>query len=182
MRGPRRLGQWLGWGATLAVVAAWFLLFRPVGLGGPAAFVTVEGVSMVPTYHSGDLVITHKESSYRVGQVIAYRIPAGQVAAGHIVIHRIVGGNGTTGLIAQGDANSFTDMWHPKTADVIGTPYLLIPNGGRTLFFLRQPFVTATLAALLALWMVLGTNERKGRRPKSSSEDSENGPHQTQAF
>ena len=155
------MGRWFGWGMVLAVVLTWFFLFRPVSLGGSAGYVTVEGVSMIPTYHTGDLIITHKESGYHVGQVIAYRIPQGEVAAGHVVIHRIVGGNATAGYTTRGDNNSYTDLWRPKPSDIVGTPWLLVPRGGRFLFFVRTPWVVAALAALLAVWMIMGTGKKE---------------------
>src|SRR5437868_9645307 len=55
---------------TVAVVG-WFVALRPAQLGGPATFVVVQGVSMEPTYHTGDLVISHRQSSYAVGDVVA---------------------------------------------------------------------------------------------------------------
>jgi signal peptidase len=162
----RRVGwrRVLGWGATIAVVGVWFVLFRPMFMGGPASYVTVEGVSMGPTYHTGDLIVTHRESNYHSGEVIAYHVPAGQPGAGDLLIHRIVGGNGTTGFTTKGDANPYADQWQPKTANVVGTPFLLIPKGGRLLFLLRAPFVIAGLAALLAVWIVLGDRKKNQQR------------------
>src|SRR6476646_4106501 len=70
----------------LAFVAAllWFCL--PQALGGRAGWVLVSGTSMLPHLHTGDLVLVEHRSSYHVGEVVAYRIPKGQVGSGHVVI------------------------------------------------------------------------------------------------
>src|SRR6476659_4295311 len=69
--------------AQLALVAAllWFCL--PQALGGRAGWVLVSGTSMLPHLHTGDLVLVEHRSRYHVGEVVAYRIPKGQVGSGH---------------------------------------------------------------------------------------------------
>ena len=42
---------------TTALFLAWFLLLRPVTLGGPVGYVIVAGVSMEPAFHTGDLAV-----------------------------------------------------------------------------------------------------------------------------
>src|SRR5207253_4750125 len=77
--------------AQLALVAAlgWFCL--PQSLGGRADWVMVSGTSMLPHLHTGDLVLVEHQTSYHVGEVVAYRVPKGETGAGYVVIHRIVG-------------------------------------------------------------------------------------------
>ncbi len=59
----------------------WAHFLRPESLGGRAGYVLVSGQSMEPRYHTGDLVLVHRHASYRVGQVIAYRVPKGDAMA-----------------------------------------------------------------------------------------------------
>jgi len=47
-------------------------------------------------YHTGDLVLVERQSSYHVGQLISYRVPKGDPMAGAEVIHRIIGGARST--------------------------------------------------------------------------------------
>jgi signal peptidase len=137
------------------LVAGWFTALRPAKLGGPAAFVMVQGVSMEPTYHTGDLVISHRRSSYAVGDVIAYEVPGGDVGAGLTVIHRIISGSPATGFITQGDNNPTPDDWRPKLGDVEGSAWMVIPNGGRILTFLHAPIPLGGLAAaVVVMWIV----------------------------
>src|SRR4029079_10789526 len=70
--------------AQLAFVAAllWFCL--PQGFGGRAGWVLVRGTSMLPRRHPGALALVEPQADYRVGDVIASRVPKGEVGAGHV--------------------------------------------------------------------------------------------------
>jgi signal peptidase I len=131
----------------IAVLAGWALTLRPQALGGPAGYVLVSGTSMEPKYHTGDMVLVLHQSEYRVGDVIAYRVPKGDVAAGAQVIHRIIGGDGTRGFVVQGDNRSAPDVWRPKNGDIVGAKKLRIPNAVLVLQFLRSPVLLGLLAA-----------------------------------
>src|SRR3954447_20753852 len=57
---------------TIAVLgAAWFFVW-PAQLGGKTSYAVTFGISMEPHFHSGDLIVLHSHSSYRVGDVVAY--------------------------------------------------------------------------------------------------------------
>jgi signal peptidase len=163
------------------VVVGWVAFLRPVRLGGTASFVMVQGTSMDPTYHTGDLVITHKQSSYGVGDVIAYEVPHGDVGVGLTVIHRIIGGSATSGFITQGDNNPTADDWRPKLADVQGSAWFVAPRGGRILAFLHAPIPLAGIAAsAVVMWVVyqedLSLSGRRKRRAVVSAEGAEAPP------
>ena len=153
------------WAAFVLVLAAsWFFLLRPVSLGGPSGYVTIRGVSMLPTYHFGDLVVTHKQASYGKGDIVAYKVPKGQFGGGIVVIHRITGGDGATGFTLRGDNNNFYDDWHPKQENIVGKAWLHVPAVGLVLSFLHAPVPMASLAAGIGVALYLVPREEK-RKP-----------------
>jgi len=149
--------------ATLACVIATCLWFGlPQSLGGRADWVMVSGTSMLPRFHTGDLVLVEHRSSYHVGQVVAYRVPKGQVGAGHVVIHRIIGGNGTKGWTMKGDNRTARDLWYPTNHDVIGAKTLRIPDAWFVLRVFHMPVLLALFAAFGAFfWIAFGAEEEK---------------------
>jgi signal peptidase len=154
--------------AQLAVVAAlgWYCL--PQRIGGRANWVMVSGTSMLPRYHTGDLVLVERQSSYHVGEVVAYRVPKGQVGAGYVVIHRIIGGNGQTGWKLKGDNRTAPDLWHPTDNDVLGAKLLRIPHAWFVLRLLHMPLVLGLFAGFLAFFVILF-----GREPADDAEPEE---------
>ena len=140
--------------AQLAFVGIllWFCL--PQALGGRAGWVLVSGTSMLPHLHTGDLVLVERQSKYHVGEVIAYRIPQATVGAGHIVIHRIVGGSGKTGWKMQGDNRTAPDLWYPKKRDIIGAKELRIPHAWFVLRILHMPVLLGLFAAFAAFFLI----------------------------
>jgi signal peptidase len=146
----------LGRLAVFSLIVGWFLLLRPVALGGPAAYEIVSGHSMEPLLRTRDLVITQSASTYAVGDLIAFHVPAGQLGAGSVVIHRIVGGDGASGFIVQGDNKSTPDTWQPKASDVIGYSWIALPGSGDLLLTLRKPVVLGALAAgIFVFWFLM---------------------------
>ncbi len=142
--------------AISALVALlWFQVLRPQFLGGPASYTVVDGTSMNPSLRDGDFALTQRAGAYDIGDVIAYRVPAGSRAAGLHVIHRVVGGNGETGYVTRGDNRSRIDPWRPRGDDVMGRVALRIPYVGRAVEFLRTgPMVAWMLGslAIVAMW------------------------------
>lgn len=155
---------------TVAALAAWFTLLRPTTMGGPAQYVVIHGNSMYPTYLEGDLIVTHRLSNYHVGEVIAYSVPRGEFGAGHIVIHRIVGGDTVHGLTMKGDNNPSADPWHPTFGDVVGATWVRVPRLGRALVAIHQPLVLAGIAAVL---MMAGLIRREVRMARDTATQPE---------
>jgi signal peptidase len=150
-----RAGSVVAWGLLLAVAVAWAILLRPISMGGSTTWVFVRGTSMLPGYHTGDLVITHASPVYRVGDVVAYEVPAGEFGAGHVVIHRLVGGDAASGFVVQGDNNDAPDPWHPTPADILGRAWLWVPGLGRLISLVRQPITLAALATAIVVGLMI---------------------------
>jgi len=151
----------------VAALTAWFFTLRPGSLGGPATYVMVRGISMEPTYHDGDLVVVRRSASYRVGDIVAYRIPGGDVGGGLTVIHRVVGGSAASAYTTQGDNNPEPDPWVPTIGQIEGSTWLVLPRAGAIMLFLRAPAPLASLAAAIAVAMVVyrqgGVKPDRGR-------------------
>ena len=151
------------------LVTLWAVTLRPQAFGGPATFVAVRGSSMLPTYEHGDLVVVESVMTYEVGQVVAYRVPAGEVGAGHIVIHRIVAGDSTNGFTMQGDHNTAPDPWLPKQDDMVGIASFRLPNAGRLISLVQQPVILGGLASAIVVTVLLA-------RPPSPPRKRQRGP------
>jgi signal peptidase I len=160
-RAARRTVQWVLAAATLAAL---FLIW-PQSLGGKVAYVKVDGHSMDPTFHMGDLALVEHQSHYRIGDPVAYRIPADEFGAGAIVIHRLVGGDGVHGYVTKGDNRTINDEWHPRDSDIVGRVRFDIPRAGIWLGTLTRPiYMGAFVASLTVLVMLLPSGERRPRR------------------
>jgi signal peptidase len=138
----RSVGRWLG-GVSLVVVVGVIALGWPASLGGRTSYSIVSGHSMNPTYHTGDLVVLQRARTYQVGDIVVYRIPAGEPASGQYVVHRIVGGGNVTGFITKGDNNPSVDIWTPHNIDIQGRAVMLLPQVGWVLRQGRDPLVYA---------------------------------------
>lgn len=164
---------------VVLVAAGWALWLRPQALGGRAAFIIVRGESMRPALSAGDLVIVRRDPKYRLGQVVTYRIPDGR-QKGARVIHRIVGGTGEAGFVMRGDNKADSDLWRPRTRDVVGRAWITVPSVGRMLLWLRSPPVMAAIAGGFAFSLAMTWPSRRGREtpPRDRSrEPSANGGH-----
>ena len=158
----RRAARILELVAGIALATAWALTLRPTSLGGPATYVVVRGDSMLPDFHTGDLVVLQAASSYGAGDVVGYRVPDGEIGAGHVVVHRIVDGDGSEGYTVEGDNNPAPDPWQPRTGDVAGRVWLLVPGLGRIITLVHQPTIAGALAAsLLVMCLVARETARK---------------------
>jgi signal peptidase len=159
-----RTVQWM----LVAALVPLAFLFWPQSLGGKVAYVMVDGHSMNPTYHSGDLAIVRRQPSYNVGDPVAYRIPKGEFGAGAMVIHRLIGGDGVRGFTTKGDNRTVADEWHPRTADVVGkVDYDLPALGSKVVQFTKPVYVGGLVASLTVLVMLWPKREDKQRKRSS---------------
>lgn len=145
----------------LLAVGLW-VWWAPLPLGGDMAYIVLTGNSMSPRFRKGDLVITRRASIYRVGDIVAYRHP--QVG---YVFHRIVEVDAEGRFVLQGDHNAWRDAYHPKPDEVVGRLVGHIRGGGTVLLWLRQPWVLASLTALL-VWVFVLRQGPHGERKATS--------------
>ncbi len=159
MRRPRHIARLIC--ATVVVVGlalVWFL-FAPVSLGGSTSYVVTDGISMQPRFHAGDLVLVRRESSYRVGQIVAYE----NRELGTIVLHRIVARDGAR-YVFKGDNNNFIDFEHPARSQLIGALWVHVPGLGGELDSVRSPALIGGLFALGTLLLGGAAFTRRRRR------------------
>ena len=171
MVGLRTAGQrasFVHWASTTILFVALAYLFLPLALGGHTSYVIVSGTSMEPGLHTGDLVLARPAAHYEPGQTVAYRVPKGEPGEGFMVIHRIVGTNADGTFLVQGDNKQAPDQWHPAATDVVGRRWVMVPQGGRWLLWLRNPIVFGGLVASLTVASLLMHEEtptsRRSRR------------------
>jgi signal peptidase I len=153
--------------AALVLAAAW--LFLPTALGGSTTYVSTYGTSMEPRFSTGDLAVLRPAGSYEVGDVVAYRSQGLDTT----VMHRIVERDGDR-FVTQGDNNDFLDEDHPTTADVTGTLWFRVPQGGRALAALTSPAVLGVVSVAVGalMWAVRRPRRRgrgRGRRPHTAA-------------
>lgn len=153
----------LGTLLAIAALAAWFVFLRPVGLGGPASYIFVSGVSMQPTLVTGDLVVLQAADDYKIGDVIAFRIPEGEPGGGNLVIHRIIGGSAAEGFIVQGDNKPLPDDWRPTPDLIEGALWVRAPGAGAVVQTVRSPAVFAPIAAGITVFFILLGGPRKSK-------------------
>ena len=161
---------------TLVLTVFWWNLYRPQLVGGPASYAMVSGTSMQSTLEDGDLVITREHGSYHLGEIIVYRVPAGDPHAGLRVIHRIVGGSAVGGFITRGDNRSSADPWRPGPDDVIGSVALRIPYAGSVLGVLREPPVFAWFVGTIVLVSLWSVSRRRRSEPVPTSTSASGDP------
>jgi signal peptidase I len=140
---------------TIALCLAAWAVFAPPQLGGFTSYSITAGVSMLPKFHSGDVVLLRQGSSYRVGEVAGYH--NGQL--GVTVMHRIIAIDGDH-YVFKGDNNDFVDTYQPTAAQIVGEEWIHLPGWGNFLLTLRTPIITAVLLGLMWLFVF-------GRRPGS---------------
>ena len=165
----RRASRLLKFGTMFAVLAIWIVILRPQSLGGPALYIVVRGTSMLPTYQNGDLVIMQSAPVYAIGDPIAYRVPSGEFGEGHVIVHRITGGDGTDGFAVQGDNNDAVDPWMPRAADIAGRTWAVVPGAGRLIAMIHQPVIAGGLAAGIMVALILAGQSRPRPSPRAST-------------
>ena len=164
-REPRRPWRYV---VSVLVFLAALVILWPAQFGGLTGLTVVNGHSMEPTYHTGDLVVSLRLPSYAPGDIVSYLVPKGQPGAGGRVIHRVFSEattGGRTVFTTKGDNNPSTDPWHFSTGDVLGKALFSIPAIGSVLGGASNPIVVGLASGLLVtvlLWRI-GSAPKKRR-------------------
>lgn len=114
----------------------------PLVLGYGSA-VIITG-SMEPTISPGDIVVIHKQQSFAVGDIVAYR-------SDKPITHRIVEKT-RNGYITQGDANS-ADDGEIEYSRMIGKVVKVIPKIGNIILFFQSPL--GMLILIIGLFILI---------------------------
>ena len=138
---------------ALAVIALW-LLFAPTRFGGGADYVIVNGSSMEPVFHQGDLVLVRQARDFDIGDIVIYRHP--EVGP---VIHRIIGQD-LVHFTLKGDNNDLTDSYQPTAGEILGAYWLHIPGLGAVFAWMRSPWALAGFVLLSGLLIGMTTLEK----------------------
>jgi len=166
----RRIRKLVSLVPGLLVLACLWFYFAPVGLGGSTSYVVTDGISMEPRFHAGDLAIVRGQSSYHVGEIVAYHSKMFHT----VVLHRIVALAGSR-YVFKGDNNNFFDFEHPAASQLIGALWIHIPGAGARLESIRSPALIGVLVALGTLLFAGGAFVRKRRRRRRENRAGETG-------
>ncbi|MEP7133811.1 MAG: signal peptidase I [Chloroflexota bacterium] len=156
----------------LAGLVAIWIAFAPVKIGGHSAYIMVNGISMEPNYHTGDLVIVRTAEIYQLGEVVAYR----DAEMGQYVIHRIIGTEQGQ-FILKGDNNSWIDAYHPVHDEIVGKQWIYTPKIGLAMQWLRMPInLSFTIVLLGGVFMTsMFTKPSHGKKGKNNQSISSGG-------
>jgi len=126
-----------------------FLLW-PAAWGGFFQITIVSGTSMLPTYENGDIIVSIKEQSYEIGDIVVYS-PPGIDCSRCNVVHRIIEINDEGYFKTQGDNNDFEDGWFVDPSDAYGKIVLHIPVPD-WMIFIRSIYFWSFIFALFGLY------------------------------
>jgi len=148
---------------VFALVGLIWAIFAPIKFGGQVAYILVNGNSMEPDFHLGDLVVVRRAPAYIPGDAVAYQ----NEDLGQIVFHRIVALD--RGLFTlKGDNNDWLDNYQPGQQEILGKQWLHFPKAGGFVQKLRSPAVVAFFAAIIGVMlMTLNSNNPIEESPRN---------------
>lgn len=150
-------GIGLALAALLTVCGGWLWL-APTSVGGPMSLVVTSGVSMQPTFHTGDLAVLRTSSTYHVGDIVGYH---SRTLKDAVVLHRLVAADGAR-WTTKGDHNTWLDPDHPTDKDIVGKLWLHVPKGGFLLTRVLTPLAFVAFLGLLIPWRKRSGTDENG--------------------
>ena len=127
-------------GSTFILAILAWIFFAPAAAGGAVNYVIINGNSMEPLFHTGDLVIVRAAHSYQVGDIVTYQDPR----LDQFVIHRIIATD-SNHYTLKGDNNDWVDSYQPTMNDLIGKKWIHLPGAGKVVLWVRRPVPMAIL-------------------------------------
>jgi len=155
----------------LAGLIVIWIAFAPAKIGGQVSYVMLNGISMEPNYHTGDLVIVRKEETYQVGDVISYHDPK----MGQYIIHRIIRIEQGQYII-KGDNNSWVDDYQPANDEIAGKQWIYVPKLGKTMQWVRVPLNMALITGVLGGVLMAGKKTQPDQHGKRKNKPSAGSP------
>lgn len=107
------------------------------------SFAVVLSGSMEPAFSAGDLLLIHRQDSYRQREIVTFS------ESGTLITHRIAEET-EEGFVTKGDANNAPDENLVSTDRIYGKVAAVIPGVGKAVLFLRRP------AGLLGILLLSG--------------------------
>jgi signal peptidase I len=150
--------------STLLFLLIFWMTLAPTQLGGPVTYAIVDGNSMEPGFHRGDLVLVRAEPVYGAGDAVVYRDPN----LGSYVFHRILRME-LDRYILQGDNNSWLDSYHPNREEIAGKLWMHIPKLGRAIEWMRVPLHTSLIAGFLGAILMFDMIPTPSQKKKKKS-------------
>lgn len=150
-------------GLILVLLIAIWTLLAPISLGGQAAYVIIDGASMEPRFHLGDLVVVRQARSYGAGDIVAYN----NLELKRYVFHRITAMKGDH-FVLRGDNNQWDDSYQPVQSEVVGEFWLQFPSLGKWVRWARVPANMGLMAGIVGGLIALSLVIRKRNYGKSN--------------
>jgi signal peptidase len=139
------------------------VLMWPSFLGGNTDLFMVEGNSMLPTILPGSIVVTKKQPTYELDDIVAYHLTQGRLSK--IVVHRIID-HTDNGFVIKGDNNPGNDPGFQKEEKVIGKVVFYTPYVGYLLSLIRNPIVMV----VVSIGILLVQHQMKKRKKVSQTQ------------
>jgi signal peptidase I len=143
-----------------------FLMFAPSQLGGSVTYVIVDGNSMEPGFHLGDLLLVREKQAYSMGDAVVYQ----NAEMESYVFHRIVGTD-LGRYVLKGDNNSWLDSYLPVQDEIVGKLWFHIPKLGLAIEWMRVPLHMALMVGLMGGVLMLDMFKKN-----SAAENKRNAP------
>ncbi len=129
-----------------------------VALNAFGLIMVVEGTSMVPTYHDGDLLLIQRNidtGNLAIGEIIIFHSPNHY---DQLIVHKVVERVVISGEIyykTKGDNNPVADPWLVPPDNVVASVSADVPYLGQMLILIYNPFVRISIAALAFIFILI---------------------------